>query len=59
MSQFKHSKIVALIGVVTKSEPALIVLEYMQFGSLLSYLQNSLVKHRLVDSELTRFLLLF
>ena len=55
MVQFNHSKIVKLIGVVTKSEPALIVLEFMEMGSLLTYLHNPNIKHRLVNTEMTRF----
>lgn len=55
MAQFKNPRIVALIGVVSKTEPALIVLEYMEMGSLLSYLKNPLVKDHLADTEMTRF----
>ncbi len=55
LAQFKNSKIVALIGVVTQTEPTWIVLEYMEMGSLLSYLQNPMIKTRLMASEMTRF----
>jgi serine/threonine protein kinase len=55
MAQFTHTKIVKLFGVVTVSEPTMIVLEFMEMGSLLSYLQNSIVKNKLKTSEMTRF----
>ena len=41
MSQFEHPNIVRLEGVVTRSEPPMIVSEYMENGSLDSYLRVS------------------
>jgi serine/threonine protein kinase len=40
MAQFEHSNVVALVGVVTRSDPYLCVLEYMEHGNLQSWLQN-------------------
>lgn len=39
MSQFKHVNIINLEGIVTRSEPFMIVTEFMQNGSLDSYLR--------------------
>ena len=54
MLQFNHPKIVALVGVVTKSEPVLICLEFMELGSLRSYLKSELVIGKLTDVEFIR-----
>jgi hypothetical protein len=39
-AQFKHPNIVALIGVVTVGDPMMIVLEYMEHGSMQTYLKK-------------------
>ena len=54
MIQFKHPKIVALVGIVTKGEPVLICLEFMELGSLRNYLKSELVMDQLADYELLR-----
>jgi serine/threonine protein kinase len=54
MAQFRHPKIVNLIGVVTKSEPVMICLEFVELGSLLGYLKSDMVTNRLLDHELVR-----
>ena len=36
----KHSHVVGLFGVVTVPEPICILLEYLEYGDLLSYLQD-------------------
>ena len=54
MIQFKHAKIVDLVGVVTKTEPVLICLEFMELGSLRSYLKSELVENKLANYELVR-----
>lgn len=41
MSQFEHPNIIRLEGVVTKSEPPMIVCEFMEKGSLDCYLRVS------------------
>ncbi|CAH8473451.1 unnamed protein product [Heterobilharzia americana] len=41
MSQLDHPNIVQLIGLVTKSEPKMIVIEFMENGSLDNYLRCS------------------
>ena len=41
MSQLEHPNIIHLEGVVTKSEPPMIVTEFMENGSLDSYLRVS------------------
>ncbi|KAJ8351671.1 hypothetical protein SKAU_G00231470 [Synaphobranchus kaupii] len=40
MGQFDHPNIIRLEGVVTKSQPAMIVVEYMENGSLDSFLRK-------------------
>jgi serine/threonine protein kinase len=40
MAQFEHPCVVALVGVVTKGDPILAVLEYMEKGALLSYIRK-------------------
>jgi serine/threonine protein kinase len=54
MIQFKHPKIVALVGVVTKTEPALICLEFCELGSLRSYLMSDIVFEKMSDADLIR-----
>ena len=54
MLQFNHPKVAVLAGVVTKSEPVLICLEFMELGSLRSYLKSELVFGKLTDLELIR-----
>jgi ephrin-A/ephrin-B len=41
MGQFDHPNVVHLVGVVTKSEPVMILTEYMLNGSLDKFLQNN------------------
>ena len=41
MGQFQHDHVIKLYGVVTKVEPAMIVMEFMDNGSLYSYLRVS------------------
>ncbi|KAG5261828.1 hypothetical protein AALO_G00288980 [Alosa alosa] len=40
MGQFEHPNIIHLEGVVTKSRPVMIIVEYMQNGSLDTFLKN-------------------
>ena len=54
LAQFNHPKIVKLVGVVTVSEPILLCLEFMEFGSLLSYLTSSMVGNNLPDVDMLR-----
>jgi serine/threonine protein kinase len=54
MVQFNNPKIVSLIGVVTKGEPVLICLEFMELGSLRNYLKSEFVFEKLADSDLIR-----
>ena len=42
MGQFDHQNVIKLYGVVTKVEPVMIVMEYMQNGSLYYYLKVGL-----------------
>ena len=41
MGQFDHPNVIRLEGVVTKSRPLMIVTEYMENGSLDTYLKVS------------------
>ena len=41
MGQFNHENVIKLYGVVTRVEPVMIVMEYMQNGSLYYYLKVS------------------
>ena len=41
MGQFDHQNVIKLYGVVTRVEPVMIVMEYMQNGSLYYYLKVS------------------
>ena len=54
MAQFKHPKIVSLVGLVTQGEPVLICLEFMELGSLRAYLKSELVFEKLSDADLVR-----
>ncbi len=40
MGQFRHRNVIRLIGVVTKSQPAMILTEFMENGSLDKYVQD-------------------
>uniref|UniRef100_A0A0M3J689 receptor protein-tyrosine kinase n=1 Tax=Anisakis simplex TaxID=6269 RepID=A0A0M3J689_ANISI len=40
MGQFQHENVIRLIGVVTKSEPVMIITEYMENGSLDQFLRK-------------------
>ena len=39
MGQFNHEHVIKLYGIVTKVAPAMIVMEFMDNGSLYSYLR--------------------
>jgi serine/threonine protein kinase len=39
MGQFHHDNVIKLHGVVTRVDPAMIVMEFMDNGSLYSYLR--------------------
>jgi serine/threonine protein kinase len=54
MVQFNNPKIVSLVGVVTKGEPVLICLEFMELGSLRNYLKSEFVFEKLSDADLIR-----
>ena len=54
MVQFNHPKITALVGVVTRDEPVLICLEFMELGSLRNYLKSEPVFEKLKNYELVR-----
>ena len=41
MGQFEHAHVIKLFGVVTRVEPVMIVMEYMENGSLYTYLRVS------------------
>ncbi|VDK83244.1 unnamed protein product [Litomosoides sigmodontis] len=41
MGQFAHENVIRLIGVVTKKEPVMIVIEYMENGSLDQFLRKN------------------
>ncbi|VDK75730.1 unnamed protein product [Onchocerca ochengi] len=41
MGQFTHENVIRLIGVVTKNEPVMIVIEYMENGSLDQFLRKN------------------
>ena len=45
MGQFNHSNVIKLYGVVTLVEPVMIVMEYMENGSLYYYLRVSVCVH--------------
>eukprot|EP00042_Codosiga_hollandica_P058962 m.896514 g.896514 ORF g.896514 m.896514 type:complete len:2070 (+) comp60012_c0_seq1:33-6242(+) len=54
MIQFRNPKIVELVGVVTIGEPVLICLEFMELGSLRTYLKSEFVFEKLTDADLIR-----
>ena len=39
MGQFNHTNVVKLCGVVTRAEPVMIVMEFLENGSLYYYLR--------------------
>ena len=41
MGQFDHENVIRLIGVVTKTEPIMILTEYMLYGSLDQFLRSN------------------
>ena len=41
MGQFNHPNVIKLYGVITKVEPVMIVMEFMENGSLYYYLRVS------------------
>ena len=57
MLQFNHPNIVSLLAVVTKSQPTMIVLEFMPLGALDNYLKNDAVFGHLQEYEMIRFAL--
>ena len=44
MGQFDHPNVIKLYGVLTRVEPVMIVMEYMEKGSLYYYLRVSSVR---------------
>lgn len=44
MGQFNHPNVIKLYGVLTRVEPVMIVMEYMEKGSLYFYLRVSSVR---------------
>ncbi|MGH0170112.1 UNVERIFIED_CONTAM: hypothetical protein FKN15_058529 [Acipenser sinensis] len=50
MGQFEHPNIIRLEGVVTRSKPVMIVTEYMENGSLDSFLRVSIIYLNLLAS---------
>ena len=52
MGQFHHDHVIKLYGVVTRVDPAMIVMEFMDNGSLYSHLRvQSLNKYYLVSTS--------
>jgi len=45
MGQFQHDHVIKLYGVITKVDPAMIIMEFMENGSLFSYLRVSTHTH--------------
>eukprot|EP00730_Choanoeca_flexa_P004721 TRINITY_DN11783_c0_g1_i1.p1 TRINITY_DN11783_c0_g1~~TRINITY_DN11783_c0_g1_i1.p1 ORF type:complete len:1320 (+),score=353.99 TRINITY_DN11783_c0_g1_i1:92-3961(+) len=41
MAQFNHRNVVSLVGVVTVGKPLMVVLEYLEYGSLQSYVKKN------------------
>ena len=41
MGQFDHENVIRLIGVVTRTEPIMILTEYMLYGSLDQFLRSN------------------
>ena len=54
LAQFTHPNVVHLVGVVTIGEPMLIVMEFMEFGSLQDYLQSPAVNGKLSNPDMYR-----
>eukprot|EP00050_Salpingoeca_kvevrii_P001198 m.164780 g.164780 ORF g.164780 m.164780 type:complete len:1438 (+) comp10319_c0_seq1:179-4492(+) len=52
--QFTHPNIVGLVGYVTKDDPVLMCIEFMELGSLKSYLQSDIVKGQLTLRDFIR-----
>ena len=48
MGQFEHPNVIFLQGVVTKSNPVMIITEYMENGSLDTFLRVSCWDHLLL-----------
>lgn len=40
LAQFKHANVMGLLGVVTMSEPIMVILHYMAYGDLRTYLRR-------------------
>lgn len=40
LAQFKHDNVMGLLGVVTMSEPIMVILHYMPYGDLKTYLHR-------------------
>ena len=40
LAQFKHANVMGLLGVVTLSEPIMVILHYMAYGDLKTYLRR-------------------
>lgn len=56
MGQFEHPNVIFLQGVVTKSNPVMIITEYMENGSLDTFLRVYFVLNRLFNSFYKCFL---
>ena len=54
LMQFRHPKIVGVVGVLTKTEPILVCMDLMELGSLRSYLRSDAVSGKLTDLEFIR-----
>jgi serine/threonine protein kinase len=39
MGQFEHENVIKLIGVITRTEPVMLITEYMLYGSLDQFLR--------------------
>ena len=52
VGQLDHPKVVSLLGYVTKSEPILMCLEFLEFGNLKGYLSEPSVKARATQRDL-------
>lgn len=46
MGQFDHANVIYLQGVVTKTNPIMIITEYMEHGSLDAFLRVSIIPFR-------------
>ncbi|KAL3102059.1 hypothetical protein niasHS_003468 [Heterodera schachtii] len=55
MGQFEHENVIHLIGVVTKTEPVMILTEYMLYGSLDQFLRSN-SNGRLSICQMTKLL---